>query len=418
MPVRARGRGRPLSAGYAGAGAAVAPFFLAANNIFFNQADYDAYSGNKTLGDAAGLVARGITDSGGINGTYTTAAGIITTKASGTAPRLNYVAGVLDSMVCEPAATNQCAYNTQIGGTTWNSGNSGSNTFAGTAPDGVTTWSRISFNAADPTSRIYAPLRVTTGSQKVTLSFYARSVSGTQPFRIGYFGDNTGTIVASSDLTATTTIQRFSATFTLGGTELGIYPAVLNSTAGLIVSANLEAWGYQDEDGAYLTSLILNTGATKNARTADAAAWAAAGITGFSGTGTYVASGRSRDAASATLKAYTGHPLANAPLVCIISGAAVTANNPDGATNLTPGLVSDALKHTITYRSQTGNFGTSMDGGAVASNSAVSAVGTATSLSVGNYAGNNQLIGDMLRVGFSATIASNAQLQSISAGSL
>jgi hypothetical protein len=385
-------------------------------NLFFNQADYDAYPNTpKTLGTAAALVTAGITDAGSINGTYFDAAGVMQTKSAGTAPRLNYQAGALDSMLVEPAATNLCPFSTQIGGSGWASGNGASNTFSGTAPDGVTTWSVVSF-AADIASRIYNAMQTVTPAATYTISCYAQAVSGSQNFRLGYFGNNSGALVNGADLTATTTVQRFSSTFVLGGTEAGIYPYVNNSSAGLLVNANLKVWGMQVELGAVATSTILNTGASNLTRSNGAALIPTANIPSYSPSGTFVMKGYTAD--SANTHVFVDGGAVNTPQMW--AGSSAGQSGLDGVFAFSAGAASwnNLAAHQMAFRSQASTFGLSIDGLAATGSTNTTTPATSTNLYLGSNAGATPAIGGMRRFAYSATLASNAQLAQLSAGTL
>jgi hypothetical protein len=108
-----------------------------------------------------------------------------------------------------------------------------------TAPDGTTTASRLTFTAS-AADRIHGQASLPTGSTAQRLSVWARTESGTKDFRIEMF-DGVA-VQSSSDLTATTTWQRFTATFTTAASPSGgpLF-RIRNNTAG--DAGSILVWG-------------------------------------------------------------------------------------------------------------------------------------------------------------------------------
>lgn len=105
MPVMTAPFAAPWASPWASpGGAANQDFFTGGVNLFFNKADYDAYPGTvKSLADEALLASLGITDAGGVGGTYVNNAGNLATKSSGTAPRLTYDRGASSNLLAYSA---------------------------------------------------------------------------------------------------------------------------------------------------------------------------------------------------------------------------------------------------------------------------------------------------------------------------
>lgn len=121
---------------------------------------------------------------------------------------------------------------------------------AAAAPDGTSTAHRIVFPAAD--SRWRQGLALTSGTA-YTISIYARSnTGGDQTFRL--WGQDAA--FNSADLTATTSWQRFTYTFTASSSAtfaMGIRTSVANAAADLLI------WGMQVEARSTVTAYTPTT---------------------------------------------------------------------------------------------------------------------------------------------------------------
>lgn len=393
----------------AGAGGPPPDFWADGMNMYFNQADFDASTSTaKQLGDAAALVSWGITDAGSINGTYFNAAGVMQSKASGTAPRLNYVGGQLDNMLAEPAATNLCPYCTQVGGTGWSVGGVGVTTsFGATSPDGTTTWSNTSFSGGSPDDRLYDAVATVVNGATYVVSLYVFADAPTN-VRLGWFDTE---LRYSSDIAVGTGITRISWSGPASGTAL--YPYVANRVAGG-VNGGLHFWGMQLEVGTAPTTLIRNTGATLLTRSLADIILPAGNLTSFnplSGTwGVKVASQYLQDArvisrgdaatAWMLMRGAQGYAAYDGTFIPISSSANTAGVDSGGA---------------MTYSSGQARMAT--DGTAVGSATSWALATPTDHFRIGGV-GSARVHGSIKRLSYSAIAADNSQLQAISAGTL
>ena len=407
MPARGRGRGRP----FVKTTIAAAVAFAWGMNIFFNQADYNAYSGTKTLGNAAALVTAGITDSGSINGTYFDSGGVMRVKTSGTAPRLNYVGGNLDGMLVEPAATNLALQCTQIGGTGWsNAGTSGvSNSFTGTAPDGVTTLAAVDFLGSSDDRDYDAGVTVTAG-QQYTISVWAYNLTAGKKFALGWFD---AALQVSPDITCTTTLTRYSWTGTVN-TATTIYPYVNNQAAGG-ANTGFRFWGMQLELGPVATSTIITAAATVT-RTDSAVVQAKASISGYSQTaGTWVA--KAQALTTDTDRRIIGVSAANNAGILSIGNPSTSIVEYDGTNAVV--MTATATNNNLCAFTYSGTAGAiSINGAAASGGTFANYDPVSLKYGWGNGGTGNMLIGSIRRLAWSPTAASNAQLAQLSAGTL
>ena len=178
-------------------------------------------------------------------------------------PGLDFSLGACPYLSLDPLSTNICLYSEDFG-TTWA-------TAAGATVATDTTVSPGGSDDADiitldglVTSRVEQSITMST-STVYTLSVWAKVATGTKDFRLAY-NDGTST-TASSDLTATTSWQRFEFTFTTSASHTGEEIRITNNTGA--DAGDLIVWGAQLELGDYATGYIPTTSAAVT-RQADA----------------------------------------------------------------------------------------------------------------------------------------------------
>lgn len=168
-------------------------------------------------------------------------------------------------MLIEEASTNIATYSEDITNADWEKG-SAITTFTGnysTAPDGTTTADRVVSSASVASGRVQLTPTISggTASKTFSFSFYVKSNSGTQTFRLknthGNVLDN-----FSNDFTATSEWQRFelivtnSASSGNGEQIVGI----VNDSSGN--AYDVSVWGAQLEEKSFATSYIKTTSAS------------------------------------------------------------------------------------------------------------------------------------------------------------
>jgi hypothetical protein len=186
--------------------------------------------------------------------TRVNSSGLIESVASNV-PRLDYTNGSCPSVLVEPQRTNLFTYSEQFNNILWLTSGTTVTSNAYVSPDGTTTAERI---VGDNTWYIAQTQSLTLGSV-YTISFYVKSNTGSnQTFRL--FGSDGSAITAN--LTANSTWQKFSYTFTAG---IGISHGLSRDSSNTPV--DLQIWGAQLEAGSYATSYIPTTSAsvTRNA---------------------------------------------------------------------------------------------------------------------------------------------------------
>ena len=196
-------------------------------------------------------------------------------------------------LLVEEQRTNLCLYSQAISTAPW-SANSIETCVASTLvdPAGGTSASKINLDASTA-SRWQQPITVVSGTT-YTLSAWVRSTTGTTLFRLRFGGG-----VTTSDLTATTTWQRFTYTLT-ASTTAGFFAFNAPSSGA---ATEIHVYGAQLEAGAFPTSYIPTTTAAAT-RSADVAS-----ITGTAFSGWYNSSASTiySEAASSSGAAYTGY---------------------------------------------------------------------------------------------------------------
>jgi hypothetical protein len=155
----------------------------------------------------------------------------------------------------EPQRTNLYTFSEQLN--QWVATNATVTANYAVSPDGNTNADRVEFTAG-------GLLRVSsTGSAgENTLSVYAKATNGTSA-KFRFFAN--GSILFSSDQTATGEWQRFTFTYTFSAVTAGLARPTTNGGVDDVIF-----WGFQHEIGAYATTYIPTTTAAVT-RLADAA---------------------------------------------------------------------------------------------------------------------------------------------------
>ena len=172
-------------------------------NALFNSASYAENGTSYPIGSLPGFSFANSTGGTSLDGTASFAANT---------PRISSGLGLL----VETAATNLCPYSQTFG--SW-AGNAGWTVTAGqTDPAGGTTAHQFVCNAGSAYGAYYYSQAVTYPAGNVTVSVWAKTLSGTAKFCFDVSLDDDN---YSPDYTATTTWQRFNWTFNCGGGDDG-----------------------------------------------------------------------------------------------------------------------------------------------------------------------------------------------------
>ena len=200
-----------------------------------------------------GLVARDY-----IKTTTTAVEGGITDNV----PRLDYTDSSCPALLLEPQRTNRNPYSEYFG-TFWNT--LGSPTITsnyGVSPEGLSNATRFQTTNAGR-GGMYASIAVNNG-ETYTLSFYAKSLSGTQKIRIG--ADNgCANPQGAETFEVTTEWQKFTKTITSTQGGWNIFFDNVESGSGCTgtyLNCDMLVYGYQAEAGSYATSYIPTYGSS------------------------------------------------------------------------------------------------------------------------------------------------------------
>ena len=298
--------------------------------------------------------------------------------------------------------------------TAWNSFISGPGETMPTAnkpaPDGSTNAVEITFSSTYAESQIFYASYGATTSSTLTVSVWARSVTGTTTFRLQLRGGSPTNNYSTNTFTATTEWQRFSDTLT-AFTGQGDFRIVKDGTD----IGPIQFWGAQLEQGSFPTSYIPTSGSTVQ-RLADQAS-----ITGTAFSNWYNQS--------------EGTWFAEAKCPVSPNNQWIWALNPSGTgEDMLYRGSTDALRSLARYRGDvfdtndapSGQFNKAVLGYNLTSQAssyfnAVSGIyssisgntGTPTSLAFGLTPGSSVLNGHISRLAYHSTRASDTALQSL-----
>ena len=170
-------------------------------------------------------------------------------------PGLDFSLGACPFLSLDPLSTNICLYSEDFSNTWATAAGATVATDTTVSPGGSDTADTLTLDGS-VTSRVEQSITMST-STVYTLSVWAKVASGTKDFRLAY-NDGTST-TASSDLTATTSWQRFEFTFTTSASHTGEEIRITNNTGA--DPGDLIVWGAQLELGDYATGYIPTTSA-------------------------------------------------------------------------------------------------------------------------------------------------------------
>jgi hypothetical protein len=171
-------------------------------------------------------------------------------------PRLTYQngGGGCPSLLLEKQSTNIALYSEDFSNSAWIKDSAVITSNTNISPDGTQNADTLTIS---PVQYLRQNLFLPT-STTYTLSVYVKVASGTKQFVMGTYS-GTGNDFGSSTMTATTTWQRFSFTFTTVVSDFtNIYPLTVDGLSG----GDFYLWGAQCEASSYVTSYIPTTSAS------------------------------------------------------------------------------------------------------------------------------------------------------------
>jgi len=319
-------------------------------------------------------------------------------------PRFDYDPVTLAprGLLVEEARTNSLTYSADFANAAWTKSSCTVTANQGTAPDGTNTLTLLQFSAQ------FGRLQqgsLTSGTV-YTFSIWCRVASGTRVYSLY---DALGNPLGS--FTATTTLTRYSVTFTAPATST-LY-AVQDRNAGPFVDTFI--WGAQLEAGTFATSYIPTIASTVT-RSADNATitgslfsqWynqpEGAFIVEASTAVAPVAGSRVLEASAGTASRVVDLSVTSGPTLQMYNGT--TAFNAAGTVTLnTP------FKAAGAYR--TANYGVVLNGGAVTANTDA-LLNTANALQIGRFnTASNYLNGHIRSIRYVPVRAADFQLQQV-----
>jgi len=182
----------------------------------------------------------------GTDATYVGRDGLIVNETGDDTPRIDFTDNTDGHLLLEPQSTNLVTYSEDFSDSSWAKTNCTINSNNSISPEGTQNADKLDFTTSS--GEIVRTTSFVSG-QEYTMSFYAKTESGTLDFNYGNmdYTMNSGT--------ATTEWQRFEITQTLPSATR--FPKIQTTEIG-----SLLLWGFQIEQLSYATSYIPTYGST------------------------------------------------------------------------------------------------------------------------------------------------------------